>query len=91
MVLAAVAGVAVAAVLGLSPAVRPVLTAAGLAVLAQVGDLFESWLKRRRGVKDSGSLIPGHGGLLDRVDGMMIATPALAFLLLVANGEARSW
>jgi phosphatidate cytidylyltransferase len=91
MVLAAVAGVAVAAVLGLSPAVRAVLTAAGLAVLAQVGDLFESWLKRRRGVKDSGSLIPGHGGLLDRVDGMMIATPALALLLLVANGEARSW
>jgi phosphatidate cytidylyltransferase len=44
---------------------------AGLAVVAQAGDFFESWLKRRAGVKDSGKLLPGHGGLMDRVDGLV--------------------
>jgi phosphatidate cytidylyltransferase len=46
------------------------LAGAGLAVAAQAGDFYESWLKRRAGVKDSGRLIPGHGGLFDRVDGL---------------------
>ena len=41
------------------------------AVIAQAGDFFESWMKRKAGVKDSGRLIPGHGGLFDRVDGLM--------------------
>ncbi|MEC9066249.1 MAG: phosphatidate cytidylyltransferase [Pseudomonadota bacterium] len=44
---------------------------AGLAVLAQAGDFLESWLKRRAGVKDSSRLIPGHGGVFDRVDGLL--------------------
>lgn len=42
-----------------------------VAIIAQSGDFFESWMKRRAGVKDSGSLIPGHGGLFDRVDGLL--------------------
>ena len=42
-----------------------------LAIVAQAGDFFESWMKRRAGVKDSGTLIPGHGGLFDRVDGLL--------------------
>lgn len=53
---------------------------AGLAVLAQAGDFFESWLKRSAGVKDSSNLIPGHGGVFDRVDGLLpvaIASGAL--------------
>ena len=52
----------------------------GLATMA--GDLWESILKRRFGVKDSGDLIPGHGGLLDRVDGLMFAAIAIAFFRL---------
>lgn len=42
-----------------------------LAIVAQAGDFFESWMKRRAGVKDSGRLLPGHGGLFDRVDGLL--------------------
>jgi phosphatidate cytidylyltransferase len=47
------------------------------------GDLWESVLKRRFGVKDSGDIIPGHGGLLDRVDGLMFAVMAFALARLV--------
>lgn len=48
-----------------------------MAVIAQVGDFFESWMKRRAGVKDSSHLIPGHGGVFDRLDGLL----AVAFVL----------
>ena len=59
-----------------------------LAALSQAGDLFESWLKRNAGVKDSGGLLPGHGGLMDRLDGLVPVAPAAALLLLLA-GLAR--
>lgn len=55
-----------------------------LAVAAQLGDLFESGLKRRAGVKDSGSWLPGHGGLLDRLDGL-VPVAVLTALLMVTN------
>ncbi|MCX8497783.1 MAG: CDP-archaeol synthase, partial [Caulobacteraceae bacterium] len=54
----------------------------GLATMT--GDLWESILKRRYGVKDSGDLIPGHGGLLDRVDGLMFAAVIVAGARLIA-------
>jgi phosphatidate cytidylyltransferase len=70
------------------PAKGSLLLGAMLAIVAQAGDFFESWLKRRAGVKDSGTLIPGHGGMFDRVDGMMPAC-IVAYLLLRAMGTVQ--
>lgn len=62
---------------------RFVIATPVLAILAQGGDLYESWLKRRAGVKDSGSVIPGHGGVLDRLDGVVPVMPLAALLVVV--------
>ena len=51
-----------------------------LAILSQIGDLTESAVKRRYSVKDSGSIIPGHGGVMDRVDGILFVAPAILFI-----------
>lgn len=86
LVAATLAAVAVAKFLpmGLDPFKAMALGLfAGLATMA--GDLWESMLKRRFGVKDSGDLIPGHGGLLDRVDGLMFAFLAVAAARLLVN------
>jgi phosphatidate cytidylyltransferase len=68
---------------------RLALTGAALAVVAQIGDFFESWMKRRAGVKDSGGLIPGHGGLFDRTDGL-IAVAFVAGLITVSQSAMGS-
>ena len=56
--------------------------AAPFALGAQIGDLFESWLKRRAGVKDSGTWLPGHGGALDRLDGLVVVSVLTAATLV---------
>ncbi len=62
----------------------------GLSLAAHCGDLFESWVKRQAGVKDSGVIFPGHGGMLDRVDGLIMAV-LLSSVALWASGFDLSW
>ena len=87
---AAVVGAAFALLVGPFRLLPSIILAAGLACVAQFGDLVESALKRQAGVKDSGGLIPGHGGLFDRLDGLLFAAPVLALVALIAEGQGWS-
>ena len=59
--------------------------ALAMPILSQSGDLFESWMKRRMGVKDASGLLPGHGGFLDRLDSILFVIPALYVFLRVVS------
>ena len=90
-VCAALSGWATAAWLGISPAFPVVFISAGLAIVEQFGDLAQSMAKRRFGVKDSSGLIPGHGGLLDRLDGLLAVIPVVALMTLIDGRSVLAW
>jgi phosphatidate cytidylyltransferase len=78
----ALVGLAVATVLKGTSAWKLALVSVVLALACQMGDLMESWVKRRFGAKDASQLIPGHGGLLDRIDGLLLAAILAALIAL---------
>lgn len=81
-----IAGVALVASVGGANLGAMAIMALILSVVSQAGDLFESWVKRRHGAKDSGNLIPGHGGVMDRVDGLVAAGFALYVVGAISGG-----
>lgn len=74
-----------------SPSVTLFAVSLAIGVLTEIGDLFESGLKRKYQVKDSGGIIPGHGGVMDRFDGLWAAAPLAAILCVVFEGGVRTW
>jgi len=80
------AGVLAMKLVGLSVAPMLVLVACFLSVAAQAGDFLESAIKRHFGAKDAGSIIPGHGGVMDRLDGFLTAAAAAAMVGLIRGG-----
>jgi len=81
-----VAAILTVKLLGVSVSPMLVLVAALLSVVAQAGDLLESAVKRHFGAKDAGSIIPGHGGVMDRLDGFLTAAAAAAMVGLIRGG-----
>ena len=63
-----------------------ILVSGLVALTAQAGDLLESAVKRRFGVKDTSAVLPGHGGLFDRLDSLLVATPAVVILTWFWDG-----
>lgn len=89
---AALVGLGVAALVSARlPVLHCVLVSIAVGLASQIGDLLESGFKRHFGVKDSGRSIPGHGGLLDRLDGMLIAAPVAAVIAFLIGEGVWLW
>ena len=67
------------------PITIAMIASALVGLAAELGDLQESWIKRRLHTKDSGNLIPGHGGLLDRLDSLLFAAPVVCLMILLPD------
>ena len=88
---AAIVGIVMAYLYGNTELLLIVLLSISVSIVAQIGDFAESAVKRRYGVKDSGRLIPGHGGVLDRIDSMLLVLPVAAFVMLLNGGSLFYW
>ena len=84
-------GAALAALFGRTGLVPLTLLGAVIGAVAEGGDLIESWIKRHFQVKDASNIIPGHGGLLDRVDGLLVAAAVMALLELIGKESVLTW
>ena len=91
LVAAMIVGLLVSRAVAPGPASHALTVAAGLAVASQLGDLLESALKRHFGVKDSSRLIPGHGGVFDRLDGVLAAGPVALLLAAMLGPGVELW
>ncbi|MFZ5693357.1 MAG: phosphatidate cytidylyltransferase [Pseudomonadota bacterium] len=85
-VVAVAAATAIAALFSIGKPVMIAVVALLLSIVSQCGDLFESWLKRRFDAKDASGLIPGHGGVMDRLDGFIFAVAAAAIIGVARGG-----
>lgn len=80
LTLGSVIGIGIVLAGGIAPGLA-ILANVLIAISVEIGDLFESWVKRRLAVKDSGSILPGHGGFLDRIDGTLVAAITLYVII----------